>query len=202
MSGKPPFIHPTAAVDEPCTLGPGVRIWHFSHVREGAVLGARVQLGQNVYVGRDVRIGAGSKVQNNVSLYEAVTLEEEVFCGPSCVFTNVVNPRAAIERKDEFRPTLVRRGATIGANATILCGITIGRWAMIGAGAVVTRDVPDFALMVGVPARRTGWVCLCGIKLPRIRLAEEVPCPACHTAYVLKAPDQLALAAPPPPVAP
>lgn len=191
---NPPYIHPTAVVDQPCTLGPGAKVWHFCHVREGAVLGARVQLGQNVYVGKDVRIGAGSKVQNNVSLYEAVTLEEEVFCGPSCVFTNVINPRAAIERKDEFKPTLVRRGATIGANATILCGISIGRWAMIGAGAVVTRSVPDFALVTGVPSRRTGWVCHCGVKLPNIRIGEEKSCVACGATYVLRDAEVLVLA--------
>ncbi len=200
MNSPEAFVHPTAVVDQPCTLGPGVRVWHFCHVREGAVLGARVQLGQNVYVGRGVRVGAGSKVQNNVSLYEAVTLEEEVFCGPSCVFTNVVNPRAAIERKDEFKATLVRRGATIGANATILCGITIGRWAMVGAGAVVTRDVPEFALVVGVPSRRAGWVCHCGVKLPRLRIAEETPCGACGARYVLRSPELLVLASEPPPL--
>lgn len=177
------FIHPTAVVDEPCTLGEGVRVWHFTHVREGAVLGARVQLGQSCYVGKDVRIGAGCKVQNNVSIYESVTLEEEVFCGPSCVFTNVINPRAAIERKDEFRPTLVRRGATIGANATILCGITIGRWAMIGAGATVLRSVPDFALMVGVPARRLGWICHCGVTLGMMDDPKEYRCLSCAARY-------------------
>jgi len=193
MSESTTFIHPTALVDQPCSLGAGAKIWHFCHVREGAVIGARVQLGQNVYVGKGVRIGAGSKVQNNVSLYEEVTLEEEVFCGPSCVFTNVINPRAAIERKNEFRPTLVRRGATIGANATILCGIVIGRWAMIGAGAVVTKSVPGFALMVGVPAVRVGWVCHTGHTLPRVRLGEEITCPESGAVYRLTGPEHLDL---------
>ena len=198
MSDSTTFVHPTAVVDQPCTLGEGAKVWHFCHVREHSVIGARVQLGQNVYVGRGVRIGAGSKVQNNVSLYEEVTLEEEVFCGPSCVFTNVINPRAAIERKSEFRPTLVRRGATIGANATILCGITIGRWAMIGAGAVVTKSVPEFALMVGVPAVRVGWVCHTGYTLPRIRLGEEITCPESGAVYRLCGPEHLELVSPEP----
>jgi UDP-2-acetamido-3-amino-2,3-dideoxy-glucuronate N-acetyltransferase len=158
-------IHPTACVDEPCDVGPRTMVWHFTHVRTGAVIGAGCNIGQNVYIGIGVRIGDRTKIQNNVSVYESVTVEEEVFLGPSMVFTNVVNPRAAIERKDEFRPTLVRRGATIGANATILCGHTVGRWAMVGAGAVVTGDVPDFALVVGVPARQIGWVGVLGNRL-------------------------------------
>lgn len=152
------FIHPTAAVDQPCTIGKGTKIWHFSHILEGTRIGEDCVLGQNVSVGPDVIIGDRCKVQNNVSLYKGVTLEDGVFCGPSCVFTNVLNPRAEVERKSEFRPTLVRRGATIGANATVICGVTLGEWCMIGAGAVVTRDVPAFALMIGVPARRKGWV--------------------------------------------
>ncbi|MDX2176538.1 MAG: acyltransferase [Candidatus Sumerlaeia bacterium] len=189
---KPPYVHPTAVVDQPCALAPGVEVWHFTHVREGASLGAAVRLGQNVYVGKGVRVGAGSKVQNNVSLYEAVELEEEVFCGPSCVFTNVVNPRAAIERKDEFRPTLVRRGATIGANATILCGHTIGRWAMVGAGAVVTGDVPDFALMLGVPARRAGWVSREGHRLePDTADPAVLRCPVSGGRYRLVGAERL-----------
>ncbi|MBV9019073.1 MAG: Gfo/Idh/MocA family oxidoreductase [Alphaproteobacteria bacterium] len=151
-------VHPSAFVDEPCEIGPGTRIWHFVHVLPRTRIGRDCSLGQNVMVGPDVSLGDGCKIQNNVSLYKGVTLEDGVFCGPSCVFTNVNNPRAEIERKDEFRPTLVRRGATIGANATIVCGHTIGEYAFIAAGAVVTTDVPAFALMAGVPARRIGWM--------------------------------------------
>lgn len=160
------FIHPTSYVDEGCRIGLETQIWHFCHVMRGARIGSRCILGQNVFVGADVSIGDGVKIQNNVSVYKGVTLEDHVFCGPSVVFTNVVNPRSEIERKEEFRPTVVRKGATLGANATILCGHTIGRYAMVGAGAVVTRDVPDFALVVGAPARQVGWVCRCGVRLP------------------------------------
>lgn len=158
MTAKVYHAHPSAVVDEPCEIGEGTRIWHFCHVREGARIGSRCILGQGVYVGAGVRIGDGCKVQNGVSVYEGVELEDEVFVGPSAVFTNVVNPRAFIERKDEFRPTRVRRGATIGANATIVCGTTIGAYAFVAAGAVVSRDVPDHALVAGVPARVIGWV--------------------------------------------
>lgn len=189
-------IHPTAAVDEPCDIGAGARVWHFCHVREGAKIGAHAQLGQNVYVGKDVSIGAGAKVQNNVSVYEAVTLEAQVFCGPSCVFTNVTNPRAHIERKHEFKPTLVKRGATIGANATILCGITIGRWAMIGAGAVLRESVPDFALVVGVPAKRIGWVCHCGCTLNE---RNGWHCDACGADYGMNEDALLEMRSPEPP---
>lgn len=181
-------IHPTATVDEGVEIGDGTRIWHYSHLMPGAVLGAGCNLGQNVFVGRGVRIGDGVKIQNNVSVYEGVELEDGVFCGPSVVFTNVLEPRAHVERKDEFAPTLVRRGATLGANATIVCGTTIGSYAFVGAGAVVTRDVPDFALVVGVPARRSGWVCRCGG-----RLAEGNPleCPGCGTTYRVLDPDRI-----------
>ncbi|MYM91995.1 N-acetyltransferase, partial [Rugamonas sp. FT82W] len=148
------LVHPSAIVDAGAAIGAGTRIWHFSHVCGGARIGAGCSLGQNVYVGGDAAIGDRVKLQNNVSVYDAVTIEDDVFCGPSMVFTNVHNPRAAVVRKHEYRPTLVRRGATIGANATIVCGVTVGRYAFIGAGAVVTRDVPDFALMAGVPARQ------------------------------------------------
>jgi UDP-2-acetamido-3-amino-2,3-dideoxy-glucuronate N-acetyltransferase len=151
-------IHPTAIVDDGATLGPGTRVWHFAHVLPGTKIGARCVLAQNCMVGPDVIIGDGCKIQNNVSIYRGVTLEEDVFCGPSMVFTNVLTPRAFVERKDEFLPTLVRKGATIGANATVVCGVTIGRYAMVGAGAVVTRDVPDHGLVLGNPARRRGWV--------------------------------------------
>ncbi len=158
-------IHPSAIVDAGARLGAGCRVWHFSHVSGGARIGAGCSLGQNVYVGNDVVIGNNVKIQNNVSLYDAVRLEDDVFCGPSMVFTNVYNPRAAVVRKHEYRPTLVRRGATIGANATIVCGVTIGEHAFIAAGAVVTRDVADYALMAGVPARRIGWVSRHGERL-------------------------------------
>src|SRR5207237_9315387 len=151
-------IHASAVIDEPCEIGAGTRIWHFVHILPHTRIGRDCSLGQNVMAGPDVTIGDSCKIQTNVSLDKGVTLEDGVFCGPSCVFTNVNNPRAEIERKDEFRPTLVKRGATIGANATIVCGHTIGQYAFIAAGAVVTADVPAFALMAGVPARRIGWV--------------------------------------------
>lgn len=151
-------IHETAYVDEGTTVGENTRIWHFSHVMRGSAIGSDCVIGQNVTIGPDATVGDGCKIQNNVSVYKGVTLEDGVFCGPSCVFTNVINPRAFIERKDEFRPTLVRKGATIGANATIICGVEIGEYAMIGAGAVITKDVPPYALMIGVPARQDGWV--------------------------------------------
>jgi UDP-2-acetamido-3-amino-2,3-dideoxy-glucuronate N-acetyltransferase len=157
--------HPSAIVDEGAQVGDGTRIWHFSHVSAGARIGAGCSLGQNVYVASQVSIGDRVKIQNNVSVYDAVTLEDDVFCGPSVVFTNVFNPRAAVARKDAYRPTLVRQGATLGANCTIVCGVTIGAHAFIGAGAVVTQDVPDHALMTGVPARQTGWMSQHGEKL-------------------------------------
>lgn len=152
------FVHESAYVDDGCTIGRGSKIWHFAHIITGTVMGEGCVVGQNAMVGPDVRVGRGCKIQNNVSLYKGVILEDDVFCGPSCVFTNVLNPRAHVQRKDEFRDTVVKRGATIGANATIVCGHTLGAYCMIGAGAVVTHDVPDHALMVGVPARRVGWV--------------------------------------------
>ncbi|MGK7344293.1 MAG: DapH/DapD/GlmU-related protein [Candidatus Nitrospinota bacterium M3_3B_026] len=159
------MIHETAIIDEGVTIGEGTRIWHFSHVLGGSVIGERCNIGQNVVIGPRVTIGDGCKIQNNVSVYEGVTLEEDVFCGPSMVFTNVINPRAHIVRKDQYLPTVARKGATIGANATILCGVTLGRYCLVGAGAVVTKDVPDYGLMVGAPARRRGWVCACGVSL-------------------------------------
>jgi len=158
-------IHPSAVVDDGCDIGEGTKIWHFSHILSRTRIGRRCTLGQNVVAGPDVNIGDDCKIQNNVSVYKGVTLEEGVFCGPSCVFTNVMNPRAEIERKAEFRPTLVKRGATIGANATIVCGSTLGEYCFIGAGAVVTKDVPPFALMVGSPARRIGWMSHDGERL-------------------------------------
>lgn len=158
-------IHSSAVVDAGATLGQGTAVWHFAHVCAGARIGAGCSLGQGVFVGNDVLIGDKVRIQNQVSVYDAVTLEDEVFCGPGMVFTNVLNPRAAVPRKDQYRRTLVKRGATLGANCTIVCGHTIGAWAFVGAGAVVTADVPDFALVLGVPARRTGWISKHGERL-------------------------------------
>jgi UDP-2-acetamido-3-amino-2,3-dideoxy-glucuronate N-acetyltransferase len=181
-------IHPSAIVDAGAVLGDGCRVWHFVHISAGARIGARCSFGQNVYVGNDVRIGDNVKIQNNVSVYDAVTLEDDVFCGPSMVFTNVYNPRSAVTRKDEFRPTLVKRGATLGANCTIVCGTTIGRHAFIGAGAVVNRDVPDFALMLGVPARQAGWMSRFGERLDLPLTGDaEVRCPHTNDRYLLSA---------------
>lgn len=193
-------IHESVYVDEPCTIGAGASIWHYTHVRENSNIGPGCNIAQNCYIGAGVRIGAGSKLQNNVSIYEDVTLEEEVFCGPSCVFTNVINPRAAVERKHEFKPTLVRRGATIGANATILCGATIGRWALIGAGAMVRGDVPDFALVVGVPSRRIGWVTIAGETMPPLIVGETYTCHRTGTVYKLTRASKLELISPEPPL--
>lgn len=159
------YVHPTAIIDESVTIGDGTKIWHFCHVMAEAYIGAGCSLGQNVFVGKGVQIGNNVKIQNNVSVYEGVTLEDDVFCGPSMVFTNVINPRSQISRRDEYLPTLVKRGATIGANVTIICGATLGRYAFIGAGAVVRGDVPDYALMLGVPARRAGWMSRYGQRL-------------------------------------
>lgn len=159
------FVHESAYVDDPSTVGAGTKIWHFAHVLPHTDIGDNCVLGQNVMVGPHVTVGNNCKIQNNVALYKGVVLEDGVFCGPSCVFTNVLTPRAEVERKDEFGPTLVKRGATIGANATIVCGNTLGQYCMIGAGAVVTRDVPDYALVTGVPARRIGWVSRSGDRL-------------------------------------
>jgi UDP-2-acetamido-3-amino-2,3-dideoxy-glucuronate N-acetyltransferase len=165
VTGPAPFIHASSYVDEGARIGEGTRIWHFCHVLPSAVIGAGCSLGQNVVVMNGVTIGNNVKIQNNVSIYEGVTLEDDVFCGPSMVFTNVINPRSHIVRKDEYLPTLVRRGASIGANATVVCGVTIGAYAFIGAGAVVTRDVPAYALITGVPGRRTGWMSAAGYRL-------------------------------------
>jgi len=161
------FIHPTAVIDQPNTrVGADTYIWHFVHVMAGAYIGDRCSIGQGCFIGK-VRIGHGCRIQNNVSVYDGVTLEDDVFLGPSCVFTNVKHPRAHVQRKDQYQRTLVCKGATVGANATIMCGVTIGEYAMIGAGAVVTADVPPYALVMGSPGRRTGWVCACGETLPQ-----------------------------------
>ena len=159
------IIHASAFVDAGAVLGVGCRVWHFVHISAGARIGQRCSFGQNVYVGNDVAIGDNVKVQNNVSIYDGVTLESDVFCGPSMVFTNVYNPRSAVTRKEEYRRTLVRTGATLGANCTIVCGVTVGRHAFVGAGAVVNRDVPDFALIVGLPGRQVGWMSRFGERL-------------------------------------
>lgn len=159
------FVHSSSFVDDGAIIGKGTKVWHFSHIMPGAVIGERCNLGQNVVVMPGTKIGDNVKIQNNVSIYEGVELEDDVFCGPSCVFTNVLNPRSHVSRKDEYRRTLVRRGASIGANATIVCGATIGAYAFIGAGAVIRGDVPAYALMVGVPGRRIGWMCECGVRL-------------------------------------
>lgn len=178
------FAHPSAVIDPGCDVGPGTKIWHFSHIMSGSTIGARCNLGQNVVVSPACKIGNNVKIQNNVSIYTGVELEDNVFCGPSMVFTNVINPRSHIIRRHEYRKTLVREGASIGANATVVCGITLGRYSFIGAGAVVTRDVPDYALMVGVPARQSGWVCYCGIRLPNGTAHPR--CTVCGRQYIIK----------------
>jgi UDP-2-acetamido-3-amino-2,3-dideoxy-glucuronate N-acetyltransferase len=179
------FKHETAIIDDGAQVGEGTKIWHWSHVCPRSSIGTNCSLGQNVYVGNDVAIGNNVKIQNNVSVYDRVNLEDDVFCGPSMVFTNVINPRSAIVRKNEYKTTLVKKGATIGANATIVCGVTLGRFSFIGAGAVVTKDVQDFALMVGVPAQQSGWMTRFGERadLP-LEGRAEYTCP--HTGDVYK----------------
>ena len=173
------FIHPTSVVDENVIIGDGTKIWHFSHIQSGAQIGKNCSLGQNVNVSNNVTVGNGCKIQNNVSLYEGVELEDDVFCGPSCVFTNDLTPRAKYPKGHEnYKTTLIKQGASIGANATVVCGHTVGEWAMIGAGAVVTSDVEPHALMLGVPAKRCGWVCECGAVLP-----ESLKCSKCGRNY-------------------
>lgn len=175
------FVHESSFVDAGATIGRDTKIWHFCHVMPGALIGERCTLGQNVVVMPGSRIGNNVKIQNNVSIYQGVVLEDDVFCGPSCVFTNVVNPRSHVSRKEEYLPTVVRRGASIGANATVICGSTIGEYAFVGAGAVVRGDVLPFALVVGVPARRVGWMCRCGVRL--MVLSGSATCQACGTGY-------------------
>ncbi len=186
---KPYFVHESSYVDDGAMIGDGTKIWHYSHVLAGARIGKGCVLGQNVNVGSGAVIGDNVKVQNNVSIYDGVTLEDDVFCGPSMVFTNVVNPRSHVSRKHEFRATRVGRGATLGANCTVIGGVTIGRYAFIGAGAVLTRDVPDHALVRGSPARQEGWVCRCGARLEPVE--GRAACKECGDRYAL-ANDRLA----------
>lgn len=188
MTPPPYFVHESSYVDEGCSIGDGSKIWHFSHVMSGAVIGRNCNIGQNVVVSPGVVIGDNVKIQNNVSVYTGVVLEDDVFCGPSMVFTNVVNPRSHVSRKDEYRRTLVKRGATLGANCTIVCGHDVGQYAFVGAGAVVTRDVPDFGLVLGNPARLVGWTCRCGVRLAGGKLVDgPLTCTSCGTAYTANA---------------
>ncbi len=184
MADRPCFVHESSYVDEGTQIGEGTQIWHFCHIMGGAVIGRQCRIGQNVFVAKSVQIGNNVKIQNNVSIYTGVTLEDDVFCGPSMVFTNIVNPRCEFpqNREEQYVKTLVRRGASIGANATIVCGVTLGRFAFVGAGAVVTKDVPDFALVYGNPARQQGWMCRCG---KRLEMSGEMGSCPCGRAYTL-----------------
>src|SRR5690348_3493622 len=181
------FVHESSYVDQPCVIGEGSKIWHFSHIMRDCTLGQRCNIGQNVVISPGCTIGANVKIQNNVSIYTGVVLEDDVFCGPSSVFTNVINPRSHVSRQDEYRQTLVMRGASIGANATIVCGHTLGKYCFVDAGSVVTHDVPDYALVIGNPARIHAWICYCGIKLPLGTAAddreEEASCMQCSRRY-------------------
>ena len=183
MSERNYFAHESVYVDEPCEIGAGTKIWHFCHISANSMIGERCILGQNVFVANDVKIGSNVKIQNNVSVYTGVELEDDVFCGPSCVFTNVINPRSQVVRRDQYQRTLVRRGASIGANATIVCGATIGRYAFIGAGAVVRGDAPDYALMLGVPAQRKGWMSRHGHRLEQKDADGNLICPESGWRY-------------------
>ena len=189
------FVHQSSYVDEPCSIGPNTKIWHFSHVMKNSRIGAGCNIGQNVVISPDVVIGNNVKIQNNVSVYTGCILEDDVFCGPSMVFTNVTNPRSHVSRKDEYKTTVVRRGASLGANSTVVCGTVIGRYAFVGAGSVVTRDVPDHALVYGNPARVHGWMCSCGVKLDFTACGGSLcRCEACGAAYT-KAGDRVETAA-------
>lgn len=181
MSDKKYFVHESSYVDEPCQIGEGTKIWHFSHIMKNSVIGERCNIGQNVVISPDVILGNNVKVQNNVSVYTGVICEDDVFLGPSCVFTNVINPRSFIERKEEYKKTVVKKGASIGANATIVCGYNIGRYAFVGAGTVVTKDIPDYALVVGNPARIIGYVCKCGNRLEKRE--NDYICRSCNKEY-------------------
>ncbi len=174
------FVHESSYVDDNAKIGSGTKIWHFSHIMSNCVIGDNCNIGQNVVISPDVKLGNGVKIQNNVSVYTGVVCEDNVFLGPSCVFTNVINPRSFISRKDEYKQTLIKEGASIGANSTIVCGNTIGKYALVGAGSVVTHDIPDYALVVGNPARKIGNICECGIKLD-----DDLCCPACKSKYKL-----------------
>jgi UDP-2-acetamido-3-amino-2,3-dideoxy-glucuronate N-acetyltransferase len=184
MESSEVFVHESSYVDQPTLIGPGTKIWHFSHVMKNCRIGSRCNIGQNVVISPDVVIGNNVKIQNNVSVYTGCILEDDVFCGPSMVFTNVINPRSHVVRKDEYKTTLVRRGASLGANCTVVCGTTIGRYAFVGAGSVVTRDVPDYALVYGNPARLRGWMCACGVAVDFGEADGRAQCAACGAAYV------------------
>lgn len=181
MNDKNYFVHESSYIDEPCKIGEGTRIWHFSHIMKNSVIGEKCNIGQNVVISPDVVLGNNVKIQNNVSVYTGVICEDDVFLGPSCVFTNVINPRSFIARKEEYRQTIIKKGASIGANATIVCGHDVGRYAFVGAGAVITKDVPDYALVVGNPARIVGYVCECGNRLDRIK--DNYICKSCNRKY-------------------
>lgn len=183
MQNKGYFVHESSYIDQPCEIGEGTRIWHFSHISAESKIGQNCTIGQNVFIGHGVKIGNNVKIQNNVSVYTGVTCADNVFLGPSCVFTNVFNPRSFIERKAEFRPTLVKEGASIGANATIICGHTIGQYALVGAGSVVTKDVPDYAIVVGNPAHINGYVCKCGHKMVEDGHDGRYVCAECGKKY-------------------
>jgi len=177
------YIHPSSYMDEPCQIGQGTKIWHFSHIMKNSKIGENCNIGQNVVISPGVIIGNNVKIQNNISVYTGVICEDDVFLGPSCVFTNVINPRSFIERKDEYKQTLVKKGASIGANATVVCGCTIGKYALIGAGSVVTKDVPDFTMVYGVPAKFASFVCKCAQKLDFEE--NKAICPQCNTGYII-----------------
>ena len=181
MTEKKYFVHESSYVDDGVEIGSDSKIWHFSHLMSGTKIGQKCNIGQNVVIGPKVSVGNNVKIQNNVSVYEGVVLEDDVFCGPSMVFTNVMNPRSEVVRKHEYKPTVVKKGASIGANATIVCGNTVGSYAFVGAGSVVTKNVPDYALMVGNPARQRGWMCECGEKL--IENPSKIACGACNKNY-------------------